>query len=543
MELRAAYAFVLALFLAMALIPILVRVAAPLGLVDAPDPRKVHKGRIPRIGGVAIVIGCLVPVAIWVPIEGPFAAFLGAAALLFLFGLLDDRFNLDYRLKMLGQLLAALIVIFAGGVLIKEVPFIPGGLLPMPLAIPFTVLVLVGITNAVNLSDGLDGLAGGISLLAGTALLLLVVADGGAEGSLLILLAALGGSLLGFLRFNTFPARLFMGDTGSQFLGFTTGVLAIMVTQREDLALSRALPLLVLGLPILDMLTVMTRRMASGQSPFKADRTHLHHRLIDSGLTQAEAVTLIYMSQFMMVVLAYLMRHSTDSAILLAYAMSCGLILAGIRTLEHYHEHLKRRDEHRTPFVRLSAWARRRRFVTRSPIRILSLTVPLCLVIGALSVRAVDPDIGVLAAALFIVSLAVLSIRSTRVQLVERVSAFTAAVIVVYLVAHSPYLIDFCKPCLLVFFGGVALFGGLWTRLSSSGFRVSTLDVLILFAALTAPMLRGLGLQEIGLQVLAAIVLFYAIEILIQEREGPWDALRLAVPATLAILVVKSLAA
>ncbi|UHD16253.1 glycosyltransferase family 4 protein [Thiocapsa bogorovii] len=543
MELRAAYAFVLALFLAMALIPFLVRVAGPLGLMDAPDPRKVHKGQIPRIGGVAIVIGCLVPVAIWAPIEGPFAAFLGAAALLFLFGLLDDRFNLDYRLKLLGQLLAASVVVLAGGVLVKEVPFIPGGLLPMPLAIPFTVLVLVGITNAVNLSDGLDGLAGGISLLAGSALLLLLVADGGAEGSLLILLAALGGSLLGFLRFNTFPARLFMGDTGSQFLGFTTGVLAIMVTQREDLALSRALPLLVLGLPILDMLTVMVRRIASGHSPFKADRTHLHHRLIDSGLTQAEAVTLVYTAQFMMVVLAYLMRHSADSAILLAYAMSCGLILAAIRTLENYHERLKRRDEHRTPFVRFSAWARRRRFVTRSPIRILSLTVPLCLVIGALSVQSVEPDIGVLAGALFVVSLAVLAIRTKSAFFLERISAFTAAVIVVYLVAHSPHLIDICEPCLLVFFGGVALLGGLWTRLSSSGFRVSTLDVLILLAALTAPMLRGLGLGEIGLQVLAAIVLFYAIEILIQEREGPWDPLRFAVPATLAILVVKSLVA
>lgn len=541
MELRAAYAFVLALFLAMALIPILVRVAGPLGLIDAADPRKVHKGRVPRIGGVAIVTGCLIPVAIWVPIEGPFAAFLGAAVLLFLFGLLDDRFNLDYRLKLLGQLLAASAVVLAGGVLIKEVPFIPGGLLPVSLAIPFTLLVLVGITNAVNLSDGLDGLAGGISLLAAVGLLLLLVADGGAEGSLLILLAALGGAILGFLRFNTFPARLFMGDTGSQFLGFTTGVLAIMITQRDDLALSRALPLLVLGLPILDMLTVMARRIARGHSPFKADRTHLHHRLFDSGLTQAESVTFIYAAQFVMVALAYLLRHSADSTIMLVYAICCGLILGGIRTLERYHERLKRRAEHRTPFVRLSAWARRHNFVTRSPVRILSLTVPLCLVVGALSVQSVEPDIGVLSAALLVVSLAVLAIRSKRVLLVERVSAFTAAVIVVYLVARSPHPIGVCEPCLLLLFGGIALVGGLWTRLSNSGFRVSTLDVLILLAALTAPMLRGLGLQEIGLKVLAAIVLFYAIEILIQERESPWDPLRLAVPTTLAIVVVKSL--
>jgi UDP-GlcNAc:undecaprenyl-phosphate GlcNAc-1-phosphate transferase len=543
MELRAAYAFVLALFLAMALIPVLVRLAGPLGLMDATDPRKVHKGQIPRIGGVAILIGCLVPVVIWAPIEGPLAAFVAAAALLSLFGVLDDRFNLDYRLKLLGQFLAAVIVILAGNVLIREIPFIPGGLLPVPVAIPFTILVLVGVTNAVNLSDGLDGLAGGISLLATGGLLLLLGADGGTEASALILLAALGGSILGFLRFNSFPARLFMGDTGSQFLGFTTGVLAIMVTQREDLALSPVLPLLVLGLPILDMLTVMVRRIACGHSPFRADRTHLHHRLLASGLTQAEAVTLIYAIQFLLVVLAYLLRHSTDSAVLLVYLLCCGLILIALRVLEHHHVRLKRRAEHRSPLARLRVWALERRFITRSPLRILSLAVPACLVVGALSVPSVEPDIGLLAGLLFVVSVVILPIRSTPVLLIERISAFTAAAIVVYLVARSPALVGLCEPCLLVVFGGIALLGALWVRLSSAGFRVSTLDVLILFAALTAPMLRGLGLQAIGLQVLAAIVLFYAIEILIQEREGPWDPLRLTVPATLAIVVVKSLAA
>lgn len=540
MELRAAYAFVLALFLAMALIPFLARAAVPLGFMDAADSRKVHKGQIPRIGGVAIVTGCLIPVAVWVPIDARFAAFIAAAVLLFLFGLLDDRFNLDYRLKLLGQLLAASIVVLAGGVLIQEVPFIPGGLLPVPLAIAFTLLVLVGITNAVNLSDGLDGLAGGIGLLATGGLLVLLVADGGADVSVLILQAALGGSILGFLRFNTFPARIFMGDTGSQFLGFTTGVLAIMVTQREDLALGPALPLLVLGLPILDMLTVMARRIAGGHSPFRADRTHLHHRLLDSGLSQAEAVTLIYTAQFLLIVLAYLLRHSSDSAVLLVYALCCGLILVGIRALEHRHGRLKRKAEERIPPARLFAWERPQRFITRAPLRILRLVVPLSLVIGALSVSSVEPDVGLLAAVLCVVSAVILPIRSRHVLLLERISAFTAASIIVYLVARSPELLGLCEPCLLIFLGGIALAGALWVRLSSSGFRVSTLDVLILFAALTAPMLRGLDLQSIGLQVLAAIVLFYAIEILIQESKGPWDPLRLAVPATLIILAVKS---
>ena len=153
--------------------------------------------------------------------------------------------------------------------------------------------MLVGITNAINLSDGLDGLAGGVTFLslAAIAVLTYIAVD---AGFMLLATMSIMGSILGFLRFNTFPARIFMGDGGSQFLGFSAGVLAILLTQSSNTALSPALPLLILGLPILDTLMVMGERIYEGRSPFVADRKHIHHRLLALGFHHYEAVVTIY---------------------------------------------------------------------------------------------------------------------------------------------------------------------------------------------------------------------------------------------------------
>lgn len=542
MELYAVFAFILALFLSMVMIPPLVRLAGPLHLVDMGGERKIHRGSVPRIGGVAIVVGSLIPILLWVPLDRFHAAFTAAVILLFVFGLLDDRFNIDYRLKLLGQILAASIVVAVGGVLIEEVPLSLGGTLPAFVAVPLTIIALAGFTNAVNLSDGLDGLAGGIALLAISALLILLIADAGTDGSILVVLTALGGSILGFLRFNSFPARLFMGDTGSQFLGFSTGVLAIAITQREDLALSPLLPLLVLGLPILDTLTVMVRRMARGQSPFKADRTHLHHRLIDAGLNQAEAVSLIYLAQFVLSILAYVLRHHHDFTILIVYGVFCLILLTGIHWLEHRYRILTARGDRRRSFIRLGAWARKNRPTALWPVRFLRIIVPVTLVSGALLAPAVEMDIGLLASGLLCVTALFLVVKPLGFLFIEQLVAFTTAVILVYAVAHSPAL-RVCPICIGTVLGLITLSGALWVRLSSSRFQVSALDLLILLGALTAPTLRGLGLQTLGIQALSAIVLFYAIEILMQERTRAWDGLRIGILSTLAVVAYKSLMA
>ncbi|MGB5834139.1 MAG: hypothetical protein WBG92_19430, partial [Thiohalocapsa sp.] len=191
--------------------------------------------------------------------------------------------------------------------------------------------------------------------------------------------------------------------------------------------------------------------------------------------------------------------------------------------------------------ARLGAWARRTRLFTRLPEQILTWSIPLVLVSGAFAAGPVSRDVGLLAALLFGALLAVVLIRRLPFFALERLSAYTTAVAVVYLLARSSALADACPLCLMLLYGALALTAGVWVRFSSAGFRVSALDVLILLGALVAPSLRGLGLQDLGVLALEAVVLFYGIEILLQARERHWDALRLAVLTALAVLALKGL--
>ena len=269
--------FFISLLVSMLLVPPLVRLSARLGLVDVADNRKVHEGVIPRSGGIAIVVGALVPLLIWWPDQKLLRALTLGALVIFVFGIMDDRRGLHYAWKFFGQLLAAGIVVGAG-LRIEIVPFMGIDPVSVWFSVPLTILFIVGVTNAINLSDGLDGLAAGTSLVALAAIAWMFF-QVQAISLALITLATLGG-VCGFLRYNNHPAVIFMGDTGSQFLGFVTAGLAIILTQRTNPALNPGLLLLLLGLPILDTLTVMVWRIRSGRSPFLPDRNHFHHRLL-----------------------------------------------------------------------------------------------------------------------------------------------------------------------------------------------------------------------------------------------------------------------
>ena len=274
-------AFLLALVVTMALIPPLMRVAERLSVVDTPNERKVHTEAIPRIGGMAMVVGACIPIILWLPHDTTVMAFLSALLILLVFGAWDDSKDLDYRLKFLGQFLAVFLMVVWGKVNIAVFPFTGMDPVPAWLSIPVTVIFLVGVTNAVNLSDGLDGLAGGVTLLSLGAIALLAKLVNGDE--IIITCFVVAGAIFGFLRYNTYPARIFMGDTGSQFLGFTIGVLSVMLTQQVNTALNPWLPLFLVGVPIVDTLFVMARRIREGRSPFAADKSHMHHRLLSDG--------------------------------------------------------------------------------------------------------------------------------------------------------------------------------------------------------------------------------------------------------------------
>lgn len=318
------------LVLTLASIPLLTKLALRFRLMDVPDARKTHTIPVPRCGGLAMAFGALTPTAYWF-FDNPFIlAFLAAATCIVFFGTADDFFGLSPRWKFLGQVVAALIMITWGGVRIENLgALLPDGvLLPLGLSVPLTLITLVGVTNAVNLVDGLDGLAGGISLLNICFVGYLAVISGNA--TIAVASLAIAGAIFGFLRFNTHPASIFMGDSGSQMLGFATVCFAVLLSQASD-AISPCIPLLLFGLPVFDTLSVMTNRIIAGRSPFSPDRGHFHHRLLEIGFGHAEAVVIIYLLQALLVLAAFFLRFQSSWLILGVYAAFVWSVLAFLR--------------------------------------------------------------------------------------------------------------------------------------------------------------------------------------------------------------------
>lgn len=284
------------------LIPWVTRAAYKLGRVDKPDARKVHTVPIPRLGGVAIVLGFgaaltvvewLMPGAL-IPRHGPFVGLFLGAAMVFGIGIADDLKPLPAKVKLVLQIAAAGVAVGLGvRIDFLSAPFGPGlWLLPPAIAVGLSVFWLVGITNTINLIDGLDGLAGGVSLIAaGTTA---VIAYQTHQTSIAMVALALMGATIGFLRYNWNPAKIFMGDSGSLFLGFTLAALSIVGVLKLVATAALLVPLLILGVPIFDTAFAIGRRLLAGKPIFSPDRGHLHHRLLGLGFSQRRAVLIIY---------------------------------------------------------------------------------------------------------------------------------------------------------------------------------------------------------------------------------------------------------
>ena len=273
-----------------------------------------------------MALGALGPIIFWSQMTPQLSAYLVGSAILFAAGMYDDFKELGYKAKFMAQVAAALVLVLYGGVMIRDV----GSLLPNDMDLPgwlaaiVTMFVVVGVTNAINLADGLDGLAAGISLLIFLFISFLAYRIGNMNVAIIAL--SISGTLFGFLRFNTYPASLFMGDTGSMLLGYSAAVLSIMLTQGST-PLSPVLPLILLGFPILDTIVVMAQRISQGRSPFSADKNHFHHRLLGLGLFQTEAVFTIYVIQAFLIVFAYFFRFHSEWFILLSYALFSVLVV------------------------------------------------------------------------------------------------------------------------------------------------------------------------------------------------------------------------
>lgn len=529
----------MAMAICMAIIPLMMKYASVMGMIDQPDPRKVHSFPIPRVGGVGIVIGALVPLLIWLPFDNLILSFLIGSFVLFSFGIWDDVKELDHYVKFVGQFIAAGVVVYYGDLYVAHFPFMGLDLLPEWIGRPFTVIAIVGMMNAINHSDGLDGLAGGESLLSFAAITYLAFLY---DSSMIVIIAAASiGGVFGFLRFNSHPARVFMGDGGSQFLGFGLAFLVLVLTQQANEVLSPALPLLLLGLPIADIIAVFILRARAGLNLFKATRNHIHHRLLDLGFHHYEAVMVIYSIQILFIICAIQMPYGHDWVIISIYLLVCSAVFILLTVAErkgwkvnHSHDFsggLISRLPHKDILVKI-------------PNKMLEAGVALFLIGAALMSNTVPFDIGISSLVLLALLLFV-ALTGWMGAIVFRLVVFVTVGFSVYLLSTNPpewLLIE--SHIIYLYFGLLTVLAFLSARLMvREQFQITPLDYLVIMMALVIGFVHdsGFGSEDLVWMAIQIIILFYACELTIQNMEKRLNSLTGSAVVALALIALRGL--
>lgn len=315
--------------LSLIITPLVIKWSVKHNIVDIPkDSRRIHSKPMPRIGGLAIIISMVLGFIIYflftkdiesIALGKKFLGYLIGGIFIFLMGFIDDVYGLRARYKFWFQLAACLTVYFFGiRITGMKIPFIHNEFINLKwwIDLPLTGAWVFCVTNALNLIDGLDGLSAGIASIAGISLLIIFIATS-ASLEAIIITAVLVGAILGFLPYNFNPAKTFMGDTGSNFLGYTLCVVSMLGFAKGYTMIAILAPILVLGIPIFDTLFAMIRRILKGQPPLKPDGAHIHHRLIKRGFTQRQAVLLLYTISTILCMIAVLIISADFWKILL----------------------------------------------------------------------------------------------------------------------------------------------------------------------------------------------------------------------------------
>ena len=346
-------ALVLAGVVSFATTPLVKALSVKVGAIDVPrDDRRMHDHPIPRMGGLAIFLGFMCSVLLLVPLDRPKQGMLLGAVIIVVLGIFDDIYALPAKLKFVVQIVAACVAVFAGNRI--EVLSNPNIFSSDPywelgvLSVPVTIIWIVALTNAVNLIDGLDGLACGVSTISSVTTLIIALLV--SEGDVAVMMGALAGACIGFLPYNLNPAKIFMGDTGATFLGFILGTVSVDGMFKLPAIISFVVPFLILGLPIFDVCFAVVRRISKGQSPMSPDRSHIHHRLIDMGLSQKQAVGILYVISAILGLSAVVLTSSgAGRAMIFLVAMAAAGLVAAKLFLHNNpaSKEDKARQEHR----------------------------------------------------------------------------------------------------------------------------------------------------------------------------------------------------
>ncbi len=520
-----------AVVISMVIIPLMVRMAPALGMIDKPDPRKVHQVPIPRVGGVGIVIGALLPILFLLPLDPSLIAFLFGGLVLLGFGAWDDSHELGHYVKFIGQFIAVLAVVYYGDVYVSYLPLMDGEPISETAGKLFTVVAMIGMINAINHSDGLDGLAGGESLMSLACIAWLAWLAGGATAAI-IALATIGG-LFGFLRFNTHPARIFMGDGGSQFLGYTLGFLAVVLTQQVNPALSPALPLLMLGLPIADIIAVLAQRIYHKMNWFRASRNHIHHRLLDLGFHHYESVIIVYSVQALLVLCAIAMSYESDGLIIGVYLVVVAAVFISLYMAERAGWQVRRKagavSEGAVDALRHKPW------LLDIPYAVIFYGLSFFLVAGAFIPTEIPAEFTLIAVALFSLLLMRLMAGYRLWYVPLRLVVYMAIILVVYLInAYQPAYLSGADLYTYIFFGVLVAAIGLSIRFSGEqSFVVTPTDYLVLIAVPVLVALANNQVVDSGMtaMILKAIILFYGCELILNRMRESLEYVYCVCPA------------
>ncbi len=489
----------LAMLLTMAILPPLAGLAFRIGVLAYPDARRHHESAMPQIGGVAIAASTLIATSLLLPPGAGYLAYLTGALMVCVLGVLDDYRELDYRPKLVVHVAAVAIAVVGAGLTV--IPLNPPlADLPTWLAMPLAMLLLVGTTNAVNLVDGLDGLAGGLTLLS--CLALAICGYQADIGLVVVITLVIAGSVVGFLRFNTHPARIYMGDSGALFLGFSLGFVVLELCRSQPDTTSFTALMMMLGVPVLDAMRVPLRRLLRAQNPFMADRSHLHHLLLDAGFKHGSVVALIYTLHTVLILIGYALRHQSELLLLGIY----GVVAVGVDAAPRLLAPISRFVRARSIRLQVASWFDR----TLDAAAWFSL-----LGFIVVSVFAAPVSVDLLSGAGFAL-VALLAwwayAPHADVGLPERAALYVLGAYAVYLGAlgnESGSVVE------LVAFGVI----GIWLvfRLvgrSDRQFKLTPLDMLVAVITIGVALLNERALRDLALYVIELVVWFYAMEML-----------------------------
>ncbi len=528
---------IIAIPISMAIIPFLAKHANIIGMLDEPDPRKIHVQPIPRVGGPGIVIGSLIPISIWLNWDVLITSYLAGSMILLTFGVWDDIKQLGHYVKFIGQFSAVLVVVYYGGLYVTHIPYI--GEINETMGKLFSVVAIVGVINALNHSDGLDGLAGGESLMSFIAIAYLSYMSNDMT-IFLISLSTIGG-IFGFLRFNSHPAHVFMGDGGSQFLGFTLAFLVIHLTQISNITYSPSIVLLLIGLPVVDILAVLFLRVKGGMNWFRATKNHVHHRLLEIGFYHYESVIIIYSIQAILVISAVLFPYISDGLLISLY-VAVSILLFGFLSIAEKNNIKVHTAGDKDSINYNSKNICNGDFTLKLVKPFIYILLSLFVLYSSKNATEVNYDLKLLATILFLLLVTRLIFGYKVWFIYLRLLIYNSIVLFAYIFNFKLSISPSDSIFIYIFYIILSTSIMLVVRYSKqSQFELNPLDYLFLLLVVILIFVAKLGFQDTTLVslVIQLVILFYASEIIIKNMGNRFNIFTLSSLASLAIIFLK----